>query len=124
MTLQLYLALALVLASSAGEPARLLAEAELEAAAMAGSDANKGLAAKAAASVANKGSKLTNILPFSGSSGIGKTGLKTPGPSAADDSVSAAQAAVVGRHASSLVTHSPEQHQTGHNDTAMTLCMA
>lgn len=91
----MYLALAAVLARSTMDPSRTLAEAELEAAALAGSDANKGLAAKAAATVA-KSSKLTNILgtPF----GSGSTSARgKAGPSTADDSVAPSQSTVVGR---------------------------
>ena len=93
---QVYLAIAMILANSALEPARVLAEAELEAATLAGSDANKGLAAKAAATVA-KGSKLTNILT-TGFSASG-TGAKTPRPvmSHSDDSVGSAHSSVIGR---------------------------
>ena len=91
---QVYLALASVLANSALDPHRVLAEAELEAAALAGSDANKGLAAKAAATVA-RSSKLSNILTTGFSSSSGPKAAK--GASVADDSVAPAQSSVVGR---------------------------
>lgn len=93
---QVYLALAAVLASGPGETSRILSEAELDASNLAGRDANQGLAAKAAATVA-KSSKLTNVLTGKSAGNLSARGAKGAGASAADDSISAAQSQFVGR---------------------------